>query len=88
MIRDTKEWYDGNYGVLNSSGIIVKAGKYDYIELLDNGLMLVCQNIRGANLYGIHDIDGKENLLGGFRLLLKSFGLLLLLLFISLENLL
>lgn len=57
---DTKEWYDGNYGVLNTGGVIVKAGKYDYVELLDNGLMLVCQNIEGANLYGILDIDGKE----------------------------
>lgn len=57
---DTHEWYDGNYGVLNTSGVIMKAGKYDYIELLDNGLMLVSQNIGGANLYGILDIDGKE----------------------------
>ncbi len=36
--------WDGDRGVLGIDGIIVPAGKYDYVEILDKGMILVANN--------------------------------------------
>ena len=55
---DIEDWIGETCGVLGIKGIIVPAGKYDNIYLLDNGLIEVSNETDG--LYGLLDKDGKE----------------------------
>ena len=47
-----------NKGVIGSNGIILPAGKYYNIELLENGLIKVSNEVK--TLYGLLGLDGKE----------------------------
>lgn len=51
-------WIGGTRGVLSIKGIIVPAGKYHNIHLLDNGLIKVANE--NDDLYGLLDEQGKE----------------------------
>ncbi len=55
---DCEDWIGGTRGVLGIKGIIVPAGKYHNIYLLDNGLIEVTNET--GDLYGLLDKDGKE----------------------------
>ena len=53
---DSGEWASGSRGVLSIKGIIVPAGKYQNIDLLDNGLI----KVSNEDLYGLLDEAGNE----------------------------